>query len=372
MNMKRKELLRDSGMALLWLTAACLSACKQQTAQQGGAEGYKTMKVTTTDRTVNSTYTAIIEGRQDVEVYPQVTGKITQVCIKEGADVKQGQTLFVIDQVPYKAALETALANVESAEAALATAQMTVESKEELYKDKVVSEFDLRTARNTLRQQKAALAQAQAELTNARNNLSYTEVKSPVSGTAGMIPYRVGALVSSSMTSPLVTVSDNDEMYAYFSMTEKQMLTMTRQNGGATANSVKAMPAVTLQLSDGTTYPEKGKVDAISGIIDTKTGKVSIRAVFPNPDHTLRSGGAGNIILPNIRKGCIVIPQAATYELQDKVFVYKVVHGKTKSAQIKVFAINNGKEYIVESGLSEGDEIVAEGAGLLKEGVEVK
>lgn len=372
MNMKRKELLRGSGMALLWLAAVCLSACKQQTAQQGGAGWYKTMKVTTTDRTVNSTYTATIEGRQDVEVYPQVTGKITQVCVKEGADVKRGQTLFVIDQVPYKAALETALANVESAEAAVATAQMTVESKEELYKDKVVSEFDLRTARNTLRQQKAALAQAQAELTNARNNLSYTEVKSPVSGTAGMIPYRVGALVSSSMTTPLVTVSDNDEMYAYFSMTEKQMLTMTRQNGGATANSVKAMPEVTLQLSDGTTYPEKGKIDAISGIIDTKTGVVSIRAMFPNSDHTLRSGGSGNIVLPNIRKDCIVIPQAATYELQDKVFVYKVVHGKTKSAQIKVFAINNGKEYIVESGLNEGDEIVAEGAGLLKEGVEVK
>lgn len=356
-------------LLLLCLSSAVICSCKQQSAAPASNK-YKTMSVTVSDRTVNSKYSATIKGRQDVEIYPQVSGLITQVCVNEGADVRKGQTLFVIDQIPYKAALETALANVENAEAAVATARMTADSKAELFRDSVVSEFDLLTARNALRQQEAALAQARAELTNARNNLSYTEVKSPVSGTAGMIPYRIGALVSSGISTPLVTVSDNDEMYAYFSMTEKQALALSRQNGDV-EKALEAMPEVELILSDGSKYTEKGQIDAISGIIDTKTGAVSVRAVFPNPERILRSGGQGNILLPNERKGCIVIPQEATYELQDKIFVYKVVEGKTQSTQITVFPINDGKEYIVESGLEAGDVIVAEGAGLLRDGVQV-
>lgn len=328
------------------------------------------MNVTTTDRTVSSNYSASIQGKQDVSIYPQVSGLITRICITEGAPVKKGQTLFIIDQVPYLADLETAEANVESAEASVATAQMTADSKEELYKDNIVSEFDLRTAQNTLRQEKAALAQARAALTSARNNLSYTEVKSPVDGTAGMIPYRIGALVSSSITTPLVSVSDNNEMYVYFSMTEKQILQLSRQNG-TLSSALENMPEVKLILSDGSEYPEKGKIDAISGIIDTSTGTVSIRAVFPNPEHILRSGGSGSIVFPNEKKDCIVIPQEATYELQDKIFVYKVVDGKTQSVPITVFPVNNGKEYIVESGLQTGDVIIAEGAGLLRDGVQV-
>ena len=247
---------------------------------------------------------------------------------------------------------------------------MTADSKEELFRENVVSNFDLQQARNTLRSAKASLAQARAELTNARNNLSYTEIKSPVDGTAGMSSYRIGALVSPSISTPLISVSDNGEMYVYFSMTEKQILALSRQNGSLT-NALEAMPEVGLLLSDGSEYPEKGKVDAISGIIDPSTGAVTLRAVFPNADHILRSGGTGNVRLPYEKKGCIVIPQTATYELQDKVFVYKVVDGKTKSAQIAVFGINNGKEYIVEAGLTTGDVIIAEGAGLLRDGMTV-
>lgn len=368
--MKRNNQLRHS-LVLLCLLAVAISSCKRQTPEGSDGAGYKTMQVAVTDRTVVSNYSASIQGRQEVSLYPQISGQITEVCIKEGADVRKGQTLFVIDQVPYKAALETALADVESAEASVATAQMTADSKVELFKDGVVSEFDLRTARNTLRQQKAALAQARAELTTARNNLSYTEIKSPVDGTAGMIPYRIGALVSPSMSDPLVTVSDNDEMYAYFSMTEKQMLALSRIDGGMSA-VLDSMPEVELLLSDGSKYPHKGHIDAISGIIDSKTGAVSVRAVFPNSDHILRSGGQGNILLPNEKKGCIVVPQEATFELQDKFFVYKVVDGKTVSAPISVFAINDGKEYIVESGLKAGDVIIAEGAGLLRDGIQVE
>ena len=346
-----------------------VASCKEQKSQTASSD-YKTQKVTLSDRTVYSTFSATIQGKQDVGVYPQISGLITAVLVKEGAAVKKGQTLFIIDQVPYKAALRTAKANVEVAEASVATAKMTVDSKEELFKENVVSQFDLQTARNSLRSANATLAQAQAELLNARNNLSYTVIKSPVDGIAGMSSYRVGDLVSSSMSSPMISVSDNSEMYVYFSMTEKQILALSRQNGSLT-DALKTMPEVKLLLSDGSEYQEKGHIDAISGMIDTSTGSVTLRAVFPNSKNILRSGSTGNIKFPYTKKNCMVIPQTATYELQDKVFVYKVVDGKTQSTQVKVFEINDGKEYIVESGLKMGDVIIAEGAGLLSNGITV-
>lgn len=328
------------------------------------------MEVTRGTRTVSQSYTAVINGRQSVEIRPQVSGTITQVCIAEGAKVKKGQTLVIIDQVPYKAALETAVANVKSAEASVGTARLTANSKEQLFKEKVVSDFDLQTARNSLLQAEATLAQAKAEEVNARNNLSYTEVKSPVDGVSGLLPYRVGALVDASITTPLTTVSDDEEMYVYFSMTESQILSLIRQYK-TLDEALKQMPEVELKLSDGLTYAHKGRIDAISGTIDTSTGAVSLRATFPNPEHMLRNGGSGTVIFPYVKENVLIIPQEATYEIQDKIFVYKVVDGKATSSQVTVFPINDGKEYIVEDGIKEGDTIIAEGAGLVQEGTVV-
>ena len=328
------------------------------------------MEVSRGSRTLSQSYTAVINGRQSVEIRPQVSGTITQVCIAEGAQVKKGQTLVIIDQVPYKAALETAIANVKSAEASVATARLTADSKEQLFKENVVSAFDLQTARNSLLQAEATLAQAKAEEVNARNNLSYTEVKSPVDGVSGMLPYRVGALVDASITTPLTTVSDDTEMYVYFSMTESQVLSLIRQYK-TLDEAMKQMPEVELKLSDGLTYAHKGRIDAISGTIDTSTGAVSLRATFPNPEHMLRNGGSGTVIFPYIKENVLIVPQEATYEIQDKIFVYKVVDGKATFSQVSVFPVNNGKEYIVESGLEEGETIIAEGAGLIQEGTVV-
>ena len=325
------------------------------------------MEVSRGSRTLSQSYTAVINGRQSVEIRPQVSGTITQVCIAEGAQVKKGQTLVIIDQVPYKAALETAIANVKSAEASVATARLTADSKEQLFKENVVSAFDLQTARNSLLQAEATLAQAKAEEVNARNDLSYTEVKSPVDGVSGMLPYRVGALVDASITTPLTTVSDDTEMYVYFSMTESQVLSLIRQYK-TLDEAMKQMPEVELKLSDGLTYAHKGRIDAISGTIDTSTGAVSLRATFPNPEHMLRNGGSGTVIFPYIKENVLIVPQEATYEIQDKIFVYKVVDGKATFSQVSVFPVNNGKEYIVESGLEEGETIIAEGAGLVQEG----
>ena len=334
------------------------------------SEKYKTLTVTKSNQTLQSEYPAILRGRQAVEVRPQVSGTITKICIKEGDIVHKGQVLFIIDQVPYKAALETALANVKSAEAKLRTARLTANSKEELYKEKVISDFDRQTAINQQLEAEAALAQAKAEETNARNSLSYTEVRSPVDGVASMIPYRVGALVSSSITEPLVTVSDDSDIYAYFSMAENQMLDLISQFGSL-EEACNNMPAVSLTLSNGKEYAEQGRIDAISGTVDPGTGGVTLRAVFPNQGHLLRNGGSGVISVPTEYSNCIIIPQSATYELQNKIFTWKVVDGKTQSTPISVYKYNDGKTYIVLSGLKPGDVIIAEGAGLIQEGTSV-
>lgn len=347
-----------------------LSACGSKQQEEVGAT-YKTLTVELSNRTLKTGYTATLRGRQYVEIRPQISGIITEIRINEGDAVHKGQILFVIDQVPYKAALETAVANVKSAEAKLATAKLTAESREELFKEKVVSEFDLQTARNSLAEAEAALAQARAQETNARNDLSYTEVKSPVNGVASMIPYRVGALVSSGIDNPLVTVSDDEEVYAYFSMAENETLDLIQQYNSL-QKALEQMPEVELTLSNGKTYAHSGKVNAISGTVDEGTGAVSLRASFPNPEKLLRNGGSGTVVVPAVRENCIVIPQAATYELQNRVFVYKVIDGKAQSAPVEVFRLNNGTEYIVESGLAPGDVIVAEGAGLVREGTVIK
>ena len=331
---------------------------------------YKTLTVSTTNQTLQSTYSATLRGKQSVEIRPQVSGVITDIRINEGDAVHKGQVLFIIDQMPYKAALETALANVKSAEAGLQTAKLTANSKEELYKAQVVSDFDLQMARNQLLEAEAALAQAKAQETNARNDLSYTEVKSPVDGVASMIPYRIGALVSSSISEPLVTVSDDSEIYAYFSMAESQMLDLIQQYGSL-EEARREMPQVNLAMSNGTTYTHAGKIDAISGTVEESTGAVTLRAVFPNPEHLLRNGGSGTVSVPTEYKNCIAIPQSATYELQNRVFTWKVVDRKTQSAPITIHKYNDGTSYIVLSGIQAGDTIIAEGAGLMHEGIAI-
>lgn len=353
----------------LCILAVIAAGCKQAPPARIEA-GYEMMTMAPTDRQLSSTYSATIRGRQDIEIYPQVSGTLTKVCVTEGQRVTSGQPLFIIDQVPYQAALQTAQANVAAARASLATAQLTYDSKKELYSQQVVSEFDLSTAENTLLAAKAQLAQTEAQEVNARNNLSYTVVKSPSAGVIGTLPYRVGALVSSALPQPLTTVSDNSDMYVYFSLTENWLLELIRLYGSKD-EALQQMSSISLLLNDKSVYSHEGRIESISGVIDRSTGTVSLRAVFPNPEGLLHSGGAGNVVLPVQKAGVLVIPQGATYELQDKIFVFKVVDGKAQSAPVEVTRVNGGKEYIVGSGLSAGDVIVTEGVGLLREGTPV-
>ena len=368
--MKKDLIARCLGSIGVGILCIIASSCKEQPAMTANNE-YKVLQVSTANKSLSSAYSATIRGRQDIDIYPQVSGFITRLCVEEGQEVKKGQLLFIIDQVPYQAALQTATANVEAAQAALNTAKLTFDSKKELHAQNVVSAFDLQTAENSWLSAKAQLAQMKAQELNARNNLSYTEVKSPSNGVVGTLPYRVGALVSANLPQPLTTVSDNSDMYVYFSMTENQLLALTRRYGSK-ARALAEMPAIELQLNDKSNYPEKGKIETISGVIDRNTGTVSLRAVFPNKEGLLYSGSSGNVIIPTERENCLVIPQAATYEIQDKVYAFKVVDGKATSTQIKVTRVNGGKEFIVEEGLAPGDVIVAEGVGLLREGTPIQ
>ena len=359
------------GLMVCLVATTLFAGCQEETTKTKRIREYNAMILNTATRKLSSTYSATIRGKQDVDIRPKVQGYITDIKVKEGSVVRQGQTLFVIDQVPYQAALATAEANVDVAKAQVDAAELSATSKEKLFEQNIISDFDLRMARTTLASAKAQLAQARANELTASNNLSYTLVKSPVDGVVGTLPFRVGTLVSPSDATPMTSVSDNSEMYVYFSLSESQVLSLKRQYG-ALENALQEMPMVDLQLSDGTVYSEKGRIEAISGIIDPTTGSVTIRAKFPNKRRLLLSGGSGTIILPHRQEGCVVIPQHATFEVQDKVYAYKVESGVAKATIIGVFEISNGKEYIVESGLIEGDTIIVEGIGLLRDDTPVK
>lgn len=359
---------RLSFLAFSMLLFACSG--KQQRGQQAVPD-YAVVSVEPQSVVLTSAYPATFKGRQDVEIRPNVSGFITQLCVDEGAAVKKGEVLFVIDPVQYEEAVNVARAAVKVAEANVATARLTADNKRELQKKNIISQYDLQMAENTLASAKAALAQAQAHLVNAEKNLSYTRVTSPVNGVMGTVPFRVGALVSPSMTTPLTTVSDISEIYVYFSMTEKQLLNLIRQDSSS-RKILERMPSVELAMADGTRYPEKGKIETISGVIDQATGSVSIRATFKNPRQLLRSGGVGSVIIPSQLEDVIVIPQKATYELQDKRFVYVMQQDSTVlNTEVEVFKLDDGKNFVVTSGVKAGDQVVVEGVGTLRNGTRI-
>ena len=350
----------------LGLMLALMVGCTRS-AQQQQPVHYPTQTLETSSVELASRYSASIQGKQDIAILPQVGGFLTELCVTEGEIVKKGQPLFVIDSVNFAAALRLARANEQAAKALVATNQLTYDSKKQLREQEVVSEYELQVAYNALLTAKANLAQAEAAVVNAKQNLSYTVVKSPCNGVVGRLPFRVGALVSPQMPEPLTTVSDNSEMYVYFSMTELQAMSLIHTYGSS-AQAIAHMPDVQLALADGRIYSHTGRVESISGVIDPRTGAVSVRAKFPNPDRVLLSGGSGNVVIPDHRDGVIVIGQAATFEIQDKVYVWCVKEGKTTAVIITVTPLTDGKHYIVESGLKEGDVIVSEGAAFVREG----
>ncbi len=362
----------QSKKMLLGVVCATLFACNgnRQTMQMGVPD-YAVATMKPQSITLTTTRSGTFEGRQDIEIRPNVGGFITQVCVDEGASVKKGEVLFVIDPVQYEEAVNVARAAVEVAKATVATSELTVENNKELRDKNIISEYNYQMSVNTLAQAKAQLAQAEAQLVNAEKNLSYTRVTSPADGVIGKIPYRVGSLVSSAITTPLTTVSDISQMYVYFSMTEKELLDLVRQDS-TPGKIIEKMPEVSLLTADGRPYEEKGKITTISEVIDQATGSVRARATFANPQRLLRSGGNGMVIIPTTLNDVIVIPQKATYELQNKRFVYVVNNESVaESREVQVYDLDDGKNFVITGGLQAGERVVMEGASTLRNGTKI-
>jgi len=366
---------KSAGIILASACVMALSSCgggQGQMMQQTAPE-IKTLNVSYGDSELESSFPATIKGRTDIDIRPQVTGFITKVHVDEGQQVKKGQTLFTLDQVQYQAAVESAEASVKVAETSVSNAQLTESNKRQLLEKNIISDTEWQLAANALASAKAQLAQAKANLVNARKNLAYTVVTSPSDGVIGSIPNREGSLASPSSAQALTTVSDNSEVYAYFSLNEKDILNLT-QNGSKSLNtSVKEMPEVSLRLATGEIYPLKGKVATVSGVINNTTGAATVRALFDNKSGMLRSGSTGQVLIPNDFKNVIIIPQGATSELQNIRFAY-VVNDSNKivATPIEVSNISDGKNFIVTSGLQPGQRIAIEGIGtIVRDGVTI-
>lgn len=336
-----------------------------------GDNEFPVQEVTTVSASMQTTYPAIIKGIHDVEIRPKVSGFLVQINVHEGQTVSAGQTLFVIDNATYQAAVRQAQAAVNTATAQLNTAKLTYDNAQKLFANNVIGSYELESSRNAYESAQAQLAQAKASLASARETLSFCYVKSPASGVIGNIPFKVGTLVSASTQQALTTVSDISSMEVYFSMTEKDILSMTKTSG-STQEALKEFPAVKLQLADGTTYNEEGHIVKMSGVIDATTGSVQLIANFTNPQRLLKSGGSGAIIIPRSNKSAIVIPQTVVSEVQNKKFVYLLgKDNKVKSSEITVEPQTDGNNYVVTSGLKVGDKYVTNGITKLNDGMEI-
>lgn len=350
---------------------AMLVSCGNKGNMQFGDNEFPVATVERASSDMHTTFPAVIKGVQDVEIRPKISGFITQVCVREGQSVGAGQLLFVIDNVTYQAAVRQAQAAVNTAQAQVNTAKLTYDNTKQLHENKVVGDYELQTARNTYESARAQLAQAQAALASAKETLSFCYVKSPTSGVVGSLPYKVGTLASASSAQPLTTVSNISSMEVYFSMTEKDVLAMTKTSGSV-QQAIASMPEVRLQLADGTVYNQPGHVTKMSGMIDAATGSVSMIARFPNPQRLLKSGGSGSVIIPSRSSNTIIVPQSVVSEVQDKLFIYVVgKDNKVKYTEITVAPQNDGKNYVVTSGLKTGDKYVTNGITKLSDGMEI-
>lgn len=358
----------------LILFSSCGNAPKKGAAPAAQVQAYPVVTISEISTSLETDYPATLEGIQNVDIRPKVDGFIEKIYVDEGAAVKKGQLLFKINAPQYEQLVRTANAAISSAEADVNTAQLQVNKTRPLVEKDIISKYDLDAAELTLQSRKAALARTKAELVNAKVNLGYTSITSPVDGVIGSIPFKTGSLVSGTSAQPLTTVSNISKVYAYFSMNEKQLLDFSRNYKGKDLQAqIKNIPPVSLVLSDGSAYAENGVVGSINGLINTNTGSVSLRATFSNPSMLLRSGASASVRIPQHLENAILIPQKSTIDLQGKKFVYVVdSKGMIKNTEVEIMELAKGNFYVVTKGLKVGDKIVLEGFQSLKDGMEIK
>jgi membrane fusion protein (multidrug efflux system) len=356
-----------AGAVLLLLSCGDNNKGPQQQADQ--PKDYAVITLAPRKATIHYDFPATIQGQQVIEIRPKVDGYVNAIAVNEGANVKKGQLLFRISNPQYEQEVVTARAAIKSAVADVNAAQMDVNKVRPLVEKDIVSKYQLESAQYTLESKQAALAQAQATLANAETNVGYTIIKAPADGVIGTIPYKIGALVSSTSTEALTTLSNIGNVYAYFSLNEKQLLDFSEEVPGNTLEEkVKHLPEVTMVLANGSEYSLKGKIETASGLIATATGTAQFKATFPNPMGIIKSGASAIIRVPKSEDAALVIPQGATYELQDKRFTYIVTKDNyVLSTPITTTANDNGQFFLVKTGLKAGQQIVVDGASTLRD-----
>lgn len=337
-----------------------LSSCgkKEQQAPVQGPAPFPVQEIKTQDATVYQEFTANIEGQQNVEIRPKVSGFIQKVYVDEGQVVRKGQVLFKLET-------QTLNQDASAAKAMVSAAQVEVDRLKPLVERNIISNVQLATA-------KAKLAQAKSAYGSIAANIGYGTIYSPVNGVIGSLPFKEGSLVNPTSEMPLTTVSDTKIVRAYFSMNEKQVLYFNKVfKGSTTAEKLKSAPEVSLILVDNSEYDQKGKIATINGLVNPTTGTTEFRAEFKNPEAILRSGSSGIIRLPIMQSNVILLPQNAVFEVQGKQMVFAV--DKSNKVKSRIIETNGTSDlnYIVTSGLNEGDLVVVEGASKLKDDMEI-
>jgi membrane fusion protein (multidrug efflux system) len=355
----------------LALVALSLYSCspKPQTAVAPPPPSLPVATIVSGTDTTYQEYPASVEGTVNVEVRPQVSGKLDQVFVDEGSFVSAGQPLFKINDQPYRAALNNAIASQHAAEAAAANAQLEIDKLTPLVQNKVVSDYQLKTAKAAYDVAKANIEQVKANVSTAQINLGYTLIKAHVSGYIGRLLKKQGSLVAPADVDPLTQLSDVHDVHVYFSLSEKDFVSFKEQYPGETLkDKLKQLPSVSLLLADNSAYTKQGKIDMIDGQFDKNTGAITLRASFANPQGLLRSGNTGKIRLSLQHKDALIVPQSATIEMQDKVFVFTVADSnKVKKSPITIVG-KNGTNYLVKDGVKAGDQVVLSGIDHLQEG----
>ncbi len=369
MNMYRKLLIFSAVFCIL------LTSCGQKAADtpQNSVPEKRVTAVATRQLLIPYTAPAQIRGKEDIEIYPQVTGTLDEVLVKEGQAVKKGQRMFIINATAYQAAVENAMASVVLTQANVETHKIELEATKQLYLKGVVAEHQYKVHANNLAVAQAQLDEAEAVLKRAKNDLSHTTICAPHDGVVGTIGYRQGSLVGPQMQSPITVVSDNSKVYAYVSMNGNTYMEMLREYGSK-ETMIDSLPDVELLLGQDVVYPYTGRIETISGVIDNLTGAVSVRAAFDNPERILSSGASGELRISFEYEG-IVIPRSATYEIQDKHFVYKVVKEAdgsctAVSSEVATYRLDNSS-YLIDEGLKDGDIIVLEGVSKMRNGMKI-
>ncbi|MGD0754079.1 MAG: efflux RND transporter periplasmic adaptor subunit [Bacteroidales bacterium] len=362
-----------SALIMICFMTMVLFSCKQNNAgfQRGNmVKDYAVIALVPKSVTVHNDFPATIEGQRVIEIRPMISGYLQEILVNEGDHVKKGQLLFKINNPQYAEDVITAKARINSAVADVNSARIEIEKIRPLVEKEIVSKYRLQSAELTLQAKEAALEEDRAALKNAETNLNYTYIKSPQDGIIGTIPYKNGALVGNNNPEALTTLSDISEVFAYFSWNEKQVLDMLFDSTGATVEEkLKNIPPATLILANSTEYKEKGRVEMASGLISTGTGSATFKAVFKNPSGILRSGSSATVRIPSVKNKSLIVPQSATYELQDKRFIFTVGNdNKVKAVSITSTPSDDGHYFLIIEGLKPGDRVVIDGISSLKDG----